>query len=143
MQERRTELGTLARRRRLTLGLDQEDVARRAGLRSRTTVISFEAGRSVKPRTLYKLDDGYGWRRGSSELYLETGQVPEVVQQAEEEFKDPAERRIWAIAELSEARRREVISELRAERARLRAERAQKRAARARKAADEDTEAAS
>jgi transcriptional regulator with XRE-family HTH domain len=120
MQDRRTELGTLAKRRRLTLGLQQEEIARRAGLRSRTTVISFEAGRSVKQATLWKLDTGYGWKPGSSELFLETGQLPEIAKQVDE-FTDPAERRIWGIAELSEARRREVIAELRAERARLRA----------------------
>ena len=120
MQNRREELGALARRRRLTMGLQQEEIARRAGLRSRTTVIAFEAGRSVKQRTLWKLDDGYGWRPGSSELFLETGTPPKLAEHVEE-FTDPAERRIWGIGELSEARRREVIAELRAERARLRA----------------------
>jgi transcriptional regulator with XRE-family HTH domain len=115
MQERREELGTLARRRRLTLGFDQEDVARRAGLRSRTTVINFEAGRSVKQRTLWKLDDGYGWRRGSSELFLETGQPPEVVDQPE---ADPNEDIIRSLPYLSTQRKARLLADYRKEKAR-------------------------
>ena len=115
MQDRRVELGVLARRRRLALGLDQEDVARRADLRSRTTVISFEKGRSVKQRTLWKLDEGYGWRRGSSELFLETGELPEV---ADEPDLDPNEDVIMALPYLSMQRKRRLLADYRKEKAR-------------------------
>ena len=114
MQDRREELGTLARQRRLTLGLQQEEIARRAGLRSRTTVISFEAGRSVKQRTLWKLDTGYGWRPGSSELFLETGKPPEI----DDQVADPNEDKIRSLPYLSAARKTELVAEYRAEKAR-------------------------
>ena len=115
MQDRREELGALARRRRLTLGLDQEDVARRADLRSRTTVISFEKGRPVKQRTLWKLDDGYGWRRGSSELFLETGELPEI---ADEPDLDPNEDVILSLPYLSSQRKARLLADYRKEKAR-------------------------
>jgi transcriptional regulator with XRE-family HTH domain len=68
----RERLASAARNRRLTLDLDIEDVARRSGLH-RNTITKVEHGQPVKVRTLWKLDRGLGWVRGSAERVLAGG----------------------------------------------------------------------
>ena len=120
MTTRRPALGQLIRDRREQLGLSQRELAERAGLKTRITVGNAEAGRDVKDWVLRRLDHALGWRARSSERYLADGAVPEIETPAEERFTDPTEADIWAIGELSKERRREIIGELRAARARLR-----------------------
>lgn len=105
-------LAHAARNRRLSLDLDQTEVAARAGLSS-ITISKIENGHSVKLRTLWKLDKGLDWQPGSAAQVASDGLPPVELPYAGEIYTDPDERKIWQITDLSEERRREWIGQLR------------------------------
>lgn len=113
-------LGEAVRRRRLTLGMSQRELARRAGLKSKITVSAVERGGAGRARdsTLYGLDRALSWPPGSAELMLQTGAEPTPLDQpAPPEFTDPVEQQLWAIRGLSPERRLQLIQDHRAEQA--------------------------
>lgn len=98
----------------MLLGLTVEQVAKRAGI-APITVTHIEAGKSVKDRSLWKLDVGLDWKRGSAEDLLLFGKDADPVElPAEGEvFTDPDEIAIWNVRGLTDRRKREWIAELR------------------------------
>lgn len=114
MTDYRQVLAERARHRRYSLDLTIEEVARRAKV-SPVTIGHIEAGRSVKDRTLWRLDIGLDWVRGSAEQILKTGGEadPTELPASGERLSDPDEIAIWNLDALSERRRREIIAELR------------------------------
>ena len=114
MQGTREELGRLVTERRLRLGITrQEDLARVAGLKSRTTIAAVEKGKSVKPWTLDRLDVALGWRIGSSQRFLQDGTPPEISEEI-----DPHEEVIKSLPHLSDERKALLLLEYRQEKAR-------------------------
>lgn len=109
MTDRHRILGRYARERRLSLDLSLRQVAARAGIKSRLTVAAVEQGRSVDPRTLWKLDRGLSWEKGSAERTLHTGEPPVELVPDLDDFTDPVEQQLWAITDLSEERRWQLI----------------------------------
>lgn len=115
-QSDRERLAAAVSRRRHELRLTQDDVAARAGLRTRRTVQTVEQARPVKKLTLAKLDYGLGWKPGSCENLLIYGDTP-VPLDADvrdvSEFTDPDERAIAELYRLPWETRRILIETLR------------------------------
>jgi transcriptional regulator with XRE-family HTH domain len=112
----RQRLAAAVSRRRHELRLTQEDVAARAGLRTRRTVQMVEQAKPVKKMTLAKLDHGLGWKHGSCENLLIYGEEP-VPLGADvrdiSEYTDPDERAIASLHHLPWETRQALIDVLR------------------------------
>lgn len=120
--DRRRQLGAALHRYRLAQGIRMEDFAPLLDLKTRVTVSAIEAGKPVKEWTYYAIDRYFGWPPSTTVDFLEGGgELPEMRPPAPAEFADdPTETAIWQIRELSEARRRQWIDQLRQARAKLR-----------------------
>lgn len=104
----RDALAAAVRHRRGELGLKQAEVAARAGLRTRKTVATVEAGRPVKEFSLYALDRGLDWPTGTALHILTHGQP------ARDDYEDdPEAQAIWNLDLLAQETRLALIDELR------------------------------